>query len=136
MRPSVFPAWAVHAAHLLVTTTEDTMTDLPNRLSQGDTRVAFRARREDARVELREAIDRKYVHVLFTETEGGTEVGFRLDEEQSDVTDADWERGEGSVRLAGDLKLDGVPLRCVAEIDLASAEGVGRLEAREVGAAV
>lgn len=111
------------------------MTDLPTRLSQGNTRVAFRARGGDARAELREAIDRGYVHVLFTGTQGGTELGFPLDEARSELSGADWERGEGTVRLAGDLKLDGVPVRCVAEIDLASTEGVGRLEAREVGAA-
>jgi hypothetical protein len=110
------------------------MTDLPDLLSRGNTKVTFRARRGDARAELREAIDRKYVHVLFTETQGGTELGFQLDEAQSDLTGADWERGKGTVRLAGDLKLDGVPLRCVAEIDLASVEGVGRLEVREVSA--
>jgi hypothetical protein len=106
------------------------MTDLPTRLSQGDMKVTFRARREDARAELKEAVERRYVHVLFTETEGGTELGFQLDEARSDLTGARWESGEGAVRLAGDLKLDGVPVRCVAEIDLASLEGVGRLEPR------
>ncbi|HEX9936572.1 MAG TPA: hypothetical protein VGB15_05600 [Longimicrobium sp.] len=111
------------------------MTDLPTRLSQGNTKVTFRARGEDARAELREAIERKYVHVLFTETQGGTELGFQLDEAQSELAGADWERGEGTIRLVGDLKLDGVPVRCVAEIDLASVEGVGRLEPREVSAA-
>jgi hypothetical protein len=110
------------------------MTDLPNRLSQGNTQVTFRARRGDARTELKEAIDRGYVHVLFTETQGGTELGFKLDEAQSDLTGADWERGEGTVRLAGDLTLDGVPVRCVAELDLATVAGVGRLEAREASA--
>jgi hypothetical protein len=111
------------------------MSDLPDRLSQGNTRVSFRARRGDARAELREAIDRAYVHVLFTETQGGTEVGFKLDEAQSDLAGADWARGEGTIRLAGDLKLDGVPVRCVVEIDLASLEGVGRLDVLEAGAA-
>ena len=110
------------------------MSDLPTRLSQGNTKVTFRARRGDARAELKEAIDRKYVHVLFTETQGGTELGFQLDEAQSELTGADWERGEGTIRLVGDLKLDGVPVRCVAEIDLASVEGVGRLEVREASA--
>lgn len=111
------------------------MTDLPAQLSQGNTRVTFRARREDARAELREAVDRGYVHVLFTETQGGTEVGFPLDEAQSELAGAGWERGEGTVRLAGDLNLDGVPVRCVAEIDLASLQGVGRLEPRAPAAA-
>ena len=107
------------------------MTNLPTRLSQGNTKVAFRARRGDARVELKDAIDRKYVHVLFTETQGGTELGFHLDEAHSDLTGAQWERGEGTIRLAGNLKLDGIPVRCVAELDLASLEGVGRLEGAE-----
>jgi hypothetical protein len=111
------------------------MTDLPSRLSQRDTRVTFRARGEDARAELKEAIDRGYVHVLFTETQGGTEVGFTLDAARSDLAGARWASGEGTVRLAGDLKLDGVPLRCVAEIDLASIEGTGRLEVREAASA-
>ena len=111
------------------------MTDLPARLSQGNTKVTYRARRGDARGELREAIERGYVHVLFTETQGGTELGFQLDEARSELTGADWERGEGTLRLAGDLKLDGVPVRCVAEIDLATVEGMGRLEPREAGAA-
>lgn len=111
------------------------MTDLPARLSQGNTKVTFRARGGDARAELKEAIERKYVHVLFTGTQGGTELGFPLDEARSELAGADWERGEGTVRLAGDLKLDGIPVRCVAEIDLASVEGVGRLEAREAGEA-
>jgi hypothetical protein len=52
------------------------MTGLPTRLSRGDTKVTFRARRGDARAELKEAIDRRYVHMLFTETQGGTEPGF------------------------------------------------------------
>jgi hypothetical protein len=111
------------------------MTDLPTRLSQGNTKVTYRARHGDARAELKEAVDRKYVHVLFTETQGGTELGFPLDEAQSDLAGADWERGEGTVRLVGGLKLDGVPVRCVVEIDLATVEGVGRLELHEAAAA-
>lgn len=110
------------------------MTDLPTQLSQGNTKVTFRARRGDARAELREAVDRGYVHVLFTETQGGTEVGFPLDEALSDLAGAGWDRAEGTVRLAGDLNLDGVPVRCVAEIDLASLQGVGRLEPRAAAA--
>lgn len=77
----------------------------------------------------------KGLRVLFTETQGGTELGFPLDEARSDLSGAQWERGEGTIRLAGDLKLDGVPVRCMAELDLASLKGVRRLETREAGAA-
>jgi core binding factor beta subunit len=111
------------------------MSELPYRLSQGDHKVSYRARRDDARTELKEAIDRKYVHVLFTETVGGTELGFPLDESRSDLSSADWEKGEGSVHLEGELKLDGVPVRCVADIDLATVEGTGHLVILEESAA-
>jgi hypothetical protein len=102
------------------------MTDLPHRLSQSNMKVTFRPRRGDARTELTEAVGRKYVR--FTEMQDGTGPGFQLDEARPDLAGTRWERGEGTLRLAGDLKLDGVPLRVVAGIDLASVEGVGRLE--------
>jgi hypothetical protein len=76
-------------------------------------------------------VDRNYVHVKFTETRGGTELGFRLEPEYSDLSKADWANGKGEVRLAGRLKLDGVPVRCVADIDLAKQEGWGHLEILE-----
>ena len=107
------------------------MTELPHKLSQGDHKVIYRPVRDDARGELAAAIDRKYVHVKFTETRGGTELGFPLDEERSDLSKADWEKGEGSVHLEGELNLDGVPVRCVADIDLSSVEGKGHLEILE-----
>lgn len=107
------------------------MSELPFKLSQGEHRVTYRARRGDARVELKEAIDRNYVHVLFPETRGGTELGFTLDEASSNLSGADWEKGEGTVRLVGKLKLDGVPVRCVADIDVNTVEGTGRLEILE-----
>lgn len=103
------------------------MSDLVQRLSQGDHKITYRPRGDDARSELRAAIERDYVHVLFTETRGGTELGFRPDRERSELSGANWEAGEGTVHLEGDLKLDGVPVRCVADLDLATVEGTGRL---------
>jgi hypothetical protein len=107
------------------------MSDLPERLSQGDHPVTYRARRGDARTELKEAIDRKYVHVLFPNTRGGTELGFPLDESRSNVAGASWNDGKGSVHLEGELQLDGVKVRCVADIDIANVEGTGRLHILE-----
>jgi hypothetical protein len=107
------------------------MSELPHKLSKGDHKVIYRPIRDDARGELKAAIDRKYVHVKFTETRGGTELGFPLDEERSDLSKADWEKGEGSVHLEGELNLDGVQVRCVADLDLDKVEGKGHLEILE-----
>lgn len=111
------------------------MSELPYRLSKGDQKVTYRPRRGDARGELKEAIGRQYVHVLFTETAGGTELGFRLDPERSNLSGADWDNGEGTVHLEGDLSFDGVRVRCVADIDLRTVEGTGHLEILEQTAA-
>ncbi|HET7464690.1 MAG TPA: hypothetical protein VFJ82_25835 [Longimicrobium sp.] len=107
------------------------MSELPHRLSQGSHKITYRPKRDDARAELRAAIEREYVHVLFTETRGGTELGFRLDPARSVLSEANWEAGEGSVHLEGELNLDGVPVRCVADLDLRSMEGEGHLEILE-----
>jgi hypothetical protein len=104
------------------------MSELAHRLSQGNHKITYRPRRDDARTELRAAIEREYVHVLFTETRGGTELGFRVDPARSDLSGANWEAGEGSIHLEGDLNLDGVAVRCVADLDLGTVEGTGRLE--------
>lgn len=111
------------------------MSELPYKLAKGEHRVVIGAVRDDALKELKAAIDRNYVHVKFTETRGGTELGFRLDHQHSDLSKADFDNGQGEVKLAGNLKLDGVPVRCVAEIDLAKLEGWGHLEILEEAAA-
>ncbi len=74
------------------------------------------------------AVDRGYVHVKFINTRGGTELGVRIDPERSDLTGADWENGTGQIKVAGQLTLDYVPVRCHATIDLASLDGTGYLE--------
>lgn len=58
----------------------------------GHAKVTFRACRADARAELEEAIDRKYVHVRLAETQGGTGPGVR-----PGLGGADGKRGEGTI---------------------------------------
>ena len=74
-----------------------------------------------------EAIERDYVHVMFTGTKGGTELGFKLDRSACDFSEADFETGRGTVHVEGRLVLDYVPVRCVADIDLVKLEGNGHL---------
>ena len=75
----------------------------------------------------KEAIDRDYVHIKFTQTKGGTELGFRLDRSASNFRDADFENGFGTAHVEGYLTLDYVKVKCVAEIDLNTLAGKGRL---------
>jgi uncharacterized protein YbdZ (MbtH family) len=103
---------------------------LPARLSRGDHPVEISLRPEPTGAALREAIERGYVFVRFTDTEGGTELGIRLDRQVTDVTDADFDRDQGRITIVGDLTLDFEPVRCTAEIDLATMTGRGRLAPR------
>jgi hypothetical protein len=106
------------------------MNDLVQRLTQEQPIIAS-LRPEATAERLKDAVGRGYVHIKFTETRGGTELGIRLDKEKSDVSGANYETGTGSIHIVGDLTLDYVPVRFHGDIDLASMAGTGRLEVRE-----
>ena len=108
---------------------------LVDRLCADDHRVVVSQRPEPTVNGLQEAIDSGYVRIKFTETKGGTELGFKLDKEASDLSGANFENGTGKVRLVGGLTLDYNRVRCIAEIDLSTLEGQGHLEKVEAAAA-
>ena len=108
---------------------------LVDRLSVGDHRIVVTQRPEPSARALKEAIENGYVRVTFTETKGGTELGFRVDMEASDLHGADFEAGTGKLRLVGNLTLDYVKVRCIAEIDLPTLAGQGHLEKVDEAAA-
>jgi uncharacterized protein YbdZ (MbtH family) len=101
---------------------------LVNRLCEGNHPVEAGLRPEKTVKLFKEAIDRNYVHIKFTKTKGGTELGVRLDREACDFSQADFDKGSGKVHVEGNLTLDYVRVRCIADIDLATLEGEGRLE--------
>jgi hypothetical protein len=78
--------------------------------------------------ELRKRIDEiGYVFVKFTETRGGTDLGIRLDRDASDLSAADFDQGKGTVHVEGTLILNDDPVRCIADVDLATLKGTGHL---------
>jgi len=82
----------------------------------------------------KEAVDRNYVHIKFTDTKGGTELGVRLDRDACDFSQADFEEGSGAAHIEGGLTLDYVKVRCIADIDLSTLQGTGHLAKVEAGA--
>jgi len=101
--------------------------ELVTRLSEGDHAVEASLRPEKTVQILKERIDMGHVHIKFTETRGGTELGVRLDRDATDLSKADFDAGQGTVHLEGTLTLNYIPVRCIADIDLASFEGKGHL---------
>jgi uncharacterized protein YbdZ (MbtH family) len=102
-------------------------TRLADRLCEGNHPVEVGLRPEKTVKQFRKAIDSNYVHVRFTATRGGTELGFRLDESSSDFSAADFDNSKGTVHLEGNLTLDQKKVRCIADIDLSTLCGTGRL---------
>jgi len=101
---------------------------LVEKLCEGEHPVQVGLRPERTAKLFKEAIDRDYIHIKFTQTKGGTELGFRLDRDASNFSAGDFENGKGSVHVEGFLTLDYVPVRCVADIDLSTLEGKGHLD--------
>lgn len=101
---------------------------LTDRLCTGDHPVEASLRPERSAAELRTAVERGYVFVRFTDTRGGTELGVELDRSACVLDGGDFTESNGRITLVGDLVLDWEPVRCIAEIDLATLTGTGRLE--------
>lgn len=101
------------------------MNELVQRLSEGSHKLA--ADRYKTAADLKERIDRGFVLVKFTGTRGGTELGMQLDPAETRTDGADFVAGTGRVRLVGELTLNYVKVRCVADLDLATLAGEGHL---------
>jgi uncharacterized protein YbdZ (MbtH family) len=106
----------------------DEYTPLYQRLADGNHPVRFVSRPETSASALRQSIDRGYVHILFPETQGQTELGVRIDPAATDTSKADFAAASGEVTLSGTLVLDGAHVRCNARLDLATLKGEGRLQ--------
>jgi uncharacterized protein YbdZ (MbtH family) len=101
---------------------------LVDRLARGIHPVEVSLRPERTLTALRAALDGGYIFLTFTSTRGGTELGVTIDGEATAAHAA--ELGTGTLHVEGDLTLDFVPVRCIADIDVTSLSGEGRLEIR------
>ena len=100
---------------------------LVDKLCVGEHPVVASLRPETTAQALKRRIDLGYVLIKFTKTKGGTELGVRIDQEATNLSRADFENQTGEVHLEGDLTLDYVKVRCVADIDLKTLAGKGHL---------
>jgi hypothetical protein len=67
------------------------------------------------------------VFIKFTETRGGTDLGIAVDRAAVDLGSANFDEGSGTLHVEGTLILNDDPVRCIADIDLATLKGTGRL---------
>ena len=107
------------------------MNKLVLRLSKGDHPIEASLKPEKTVKTFQESIDRGCVHIKFIDTQGGTDLGVKLDREASNLDEADFEKKEGIVHLVGELTLDYAKVRCIANVNLETLDGKGHLEPLE-----
>ncbi len=104
---------------------------LVERLAARDSAVELDGADEPATVLKRRIDELGQISLRFTETAGPTTLAVTVDPAATDLSGADLAAGTGWIHLEGTLTLDYVPARCIADIDLASRSGRGRLQAHE-----
>lgn len=104
------------------------MNELVQRLSEGNHPVEVSLKPEKTVTAFQQSIERGYVHIKFTNTQGGTELGVKFDRDASDLSAANFEQQTGIAHIVGDLKLNYVPVKCIADIELETLTGQGHLE--------
>jgi hypothetical protein len=77
---------------------------------------------------LNACLERGYIHVRFTDTKGATELGVKIDESTAQAALAAVKDSAGTIKVARNLWLDYVHVRCIADIDLDTYEGIGYIE--------
>jgi hypothetical protein len=101
--------------------------DLVTRLSSGDHPVEVTIRPDKNVREFLRRLEEGFIRIKFTDTKGGTELGFKLIPDATDMKHADFHNEKGTVHVEGKLMLDFQKVRCAADIDLATLSGRGRL---------
>lgn len=103
------------------------MNELTQRLSEGVHPVTMGGP-EPSAAELKKRVEEfKHVSIKFTGTRGGTDLGVRLDVAATDASTADFDKGVGALHIEGTLNLNGDDVRCIADLDLSTLDGTGRL---------
>jgi hypothetical protein len=103
------------------------MDELVQRLSEGDHPVTLGGPQPSLQEFKQRVEETGYVFIKFTGTRGGTDLGVSVDKAASDLSGADFAQAAGTAHVEGTLTLNGVKVRCVADIDLATSNGTGHL---------
>lgn len=103
------------------------INELVKKLSIGKHEVVI-GRMNEPYEEIKQRIEDGYIHIKFTQTKGGTELGINVDLNSTNVKDLDFIRGEGLLHIEGTTSLNYNAVRLIANIDLASKKGEGYLQ--------
>lgn len=103
------------------------MDELVQRLSQGEHPITVGGPKPSLGEFQRRIEEMGYVFIKFTATQGGTDLGVRVDKTATDLTRSNFAKGIGVAHVEGTLTLNYAKVRCVAEVDLSTLNGTGHL---------
>ena len=106
---------------------EEMMDQLITQLLTGNHPVLFEPRTEDIN-EIKERLNQGFVFIKFTETQGGTELGVNVDGQLTRLNEGNFETNKGAIQVVGTCELNFQKVRCIADIDLSTRQGIGRIE--------
>jgi hypothetical protein len=106
------------------------INELVQRLSEGKHEVVI-GHRDESYEEIKQRIEDGYIHIKFTQTRGGTELGINVDLNNTNLKELDFNKGEGLLHIEGTTNLNYNAVRCIADIDLATRKGEGCLQVVE-----
>ena len=104
------------------------MDRLVKKLSEGKHPIEFEPRTKDY-TELKERlVEMKFVFVKFMDTMGETELGINVDDNLTNLENADYINGTGNIHVVGTCELNYYKTRCIADVDLKTKKGTAYLE--------
>lgn len=103
------------------------MDELVKKLSAKQHTILFEPRTESL-CEIQERLNQGFVSVKFPETNGGTELGVKVDNQLTYLKEGDLNTGKGILKLVGTCELNFQKVRCNADINLETRQGKGYLE--------
>ena len=106
------------------------INELVQRLSEGKHEVVI-GHRDEPYEEIKQRVEDGYIHIKFTQTRGGTELGINVDLNSTNVRELDFSKRKGVLHIEGTTNLNYNQVRCVADIDLETRKGEGYLQVVE-----
>jgi hypothetical protein len=103
------------------------INELVERLSKGKHEVVI-GHRDEPYDEIKQRIEDGFIHIKFTQTKGGTELGINVDLNNTNVKELDFEQKKGLLHIEGTTNLNYNEVRCIADINLATKKGKGHLQ--------
>ncbi len=97
-------------------------------LADGKHPVLFEPRIDDYNDIKNRLHELKFVFIQFIDTIGKTELGINIEDELTNLKDADFENKTGMICVTGTCQLNFHKVRCTANIDLGNKHGFAKLE--------